>query len=56
VVVFLLSVIAALYVTYAEAVPQLKMFMFALATVFTTAVAFYEVLLQYIPIFKGEKE
>lgn len=51
--VFTLSMVVALYVTFGEKVPSLQIFVIASIGVFSTAVTVYEVLLQYIPMFKG---
>lgn len=52
--VFVLSTIAAVYITLKSTYPQLSVFFNALVAVFSLSVSFYEVILQHIPWFKGK--
>jgi len=54
IVVFILALIGAVYITYGQQIAELKTIVTSAITLFTTAVVFYEVILQYIPTFKQE--
>ncbi len=54
VTVFILALIGALYVTYQGVFPDIATWVGTALAVFTLAVAFYEVILSHIPIFKGK--
>lgn len=54
VLVFVLSVFAALYVSYGKGVPAIKETIENAGVIFCLAVTFYEVALRYIPMFKQE--
>jgi len=59
VIAFALATIGAVYYTYHNEIPGLQNVVAAAISLFSLAVAFYEVILQYIPLFKGpaiEKE
>lgn len=53
VVVFILAVIGALYVTLQVQWPGIAVFGQVVLGIFTLSVSFYEVILQHIPAFKG---
>ncbi len=53
VLAFALATIGATYYVYAKNIPGLQEIVTAAITLFSLSVAFYEVLLQYIPAFKG---
>lgn len=50
---FVLALIGAIYYTYAQNIPGLKEVVTFAIGLFSISVAFYEVILQHIPIFKG---
>ena len=53
--VFILAIVGSLYVLYEGFYPGFKKTIEAAALIFSTAITFYEVLLKYIPWFKGNK-
>lgn len=56
VVVFVLAVLGALYATYKGQFPELRVWAEATLGVFSLSVAFYEVILSHIPLFKGDTD
>ncbi len=50
---FVLAFIGALYWTYKAKIPGLENLITSAVALFALAVAFYEVILQHVPIFKG---
>lgn len=52
VTVFLLALIGAAYYTYSRLFPDLETFVASAITIFSVAVAFYEVILSHLPLFK----
>ncbi len=53
--VFVLAILGALYATYNGTFPAVKELAEASLGVFSLSVAFYEVILSHIPMFKGKK-
>ncbi len=53
VTVFILAAIGALYASYHGQFPELKVWAEAALGVFSLSVAFYEVILSRLPVFKG---
>lgn len=54
VLAFLAALLGALYYTYSFKLPGLKAFVESALAIFSLAVAFYEVVLKYIPFFQGD--
>lgn len=53
VVVFVLALVAALFVHFDFFTPGIKAYFLTAVAIFVVAVTFYEVVLQYFPFFKG---
>lgn len=56
IVVFVLALAAAAFVRFGSYIPNLETYIATAVALFSAAVAFYEVVLTYIPFFQGPKD